>query len=198
LTTQAIIRQQARRKRARLTDAEKAEASRQAIHHLKRSAIFHRSQTVACYLPTNNELDCTEIIDAIWAMKKSCFLPVLAPTGGNHLWFAPFGPNTVLMSNRYGIFQPATRHRACVNLRAIDLVLMPLVAFDREGNRIGMGGGYYDRTFAFLQPRKHWRKPRLFGMAYACQQVETIPGNPWDVPLDGIVTEIGIQIPGKS
>jgi 5-formyltetrahydrofolate cyclo-ligase len=198
VTTQAIIRQQVRRKRARLTAEEKVHAARWAIHHLKRNAAFRRSRTVACYLPANNEIDCTELIDAIWAMNKSCYLPVLAPTGGNHLWFASFDPDTVLISNRYGIFEPQTRHRACINPRAIDLILMPLVAFDPNGNRIGMGGGYYDRTLAFLLSRNHWRKPRLFGMAYACQQVDSIPDNPWDVPMDGIVTENGIQFPGKS
>ena len=66
---------------------------------------------------------------------------------------------------------------------------MPLVGFDQQGYRLGMGGGYYDATLAFMQHRRLWRKPRLVGVAYECQRVETLPHDPWDMPLDAVLTE---------
>jgi 5-formyltetrahydrofolate cyclo-ligase len=71
----------------------------------------------------------------------------------------------------------------------LDLILTPLVAFDDQGNRLGMGGGFYDRTLAYLGRRKHWKKPRLIGTAHAFQQVARLPHESWDVPLHGVVTE---------
>jgi 5-formyltetrahydrofolate cyclo-ligase len=78
-----------------------------------------------------------------------------------------------------------------VHSRVLDVILMPLVAFDGQGNRLGMGAGYYDRTLAFLRHRRHWRKPRIIGLAYEFQRMPALPAEPWDVPLDGIITEAG-------
>ena len=68
-------------------------------------------------------------------------------------------------------------------------LLVPLVAFDARGNRLGMGGGYYDRTLAYLRDRSHWRRPRIFGLAHALQRVDALPKNAWDIPVDGVITE---------
>jgi 5-formyltetrahydrofolate cyclo-ligase len=68
-------------------------------------------------------------------------------------------------------------------------MLLPLVAFDKNGNRIGMGGGFYDHTLAYLNIRKVWRKPKLIGLAHELQKVKQLQSNPWDIPLDGVVTE---------
>ena len=73
-------------------------------------------------------------------------------------------------------------------------MLVPLVGFDGAGNRLGMGAGYYDRTFAFRHARRHWRGPRLIGVAYDCQEVDAIDDRAWDVPLDGVVTESGVRM----
>jgi 5-formyltetrahydrofolate cyclo-ligase len=73
-------------------------------------------------------------------------------------------------------------------------VLAPLVAFDRSGNRLGMGGGYYDRSFAYLRHRVHWRRPRLIGYAYGFQEVQALERAHWDVPLSGVVTELGLRL----
>ena len=69
---------------------------------------------------------------------------------------------------------------------------MPLVGFDHQGYRLGMGGGYYDATLAYMRHRRSWRKPRLVGIAYECQRVEKLPHDPWDMPLDAVVTEDGV------
>jgi 5-formyltetrahydrofolate cyclo-ligase len=74
----------------------------------------------------------------------------------------------------------------------LDLMLVPLVGFDGACNRIGMGGGFYDRTLAYLRRRRHWRRPRLIGIAHECQRVDRIDPRPWDIPLDAVVTEQGV------
>ena len=71
----------------------------------------------------------------------------------------------------------------------LDLILLPLVGFDLKGNRLGMGGGYYDRTLSYLRHRRFWIKPRLVGVAHECQKVDSLIARPWDIPLDAVVTE---------
>jgi 5-formyltetrahydrofolate cyclo-ligase len=105
--------------------------------------------------------------------------------------FARIGPRMVLEPNLYGISEP--RPIELIDPRALDLVLTPLVAFDDNGNRIGVGAGYYDRCFAFLRLRRHWFKPKLVGTAYGLQRIGPVDPNPWDVPLWGAVTENGFE-----
>ena len=66
---------------------------------------------------------------------------------------------------------------------------MPLVGFDEQGTRLGMGGGFYDRSFAFRRQRRHWTGPQLLGLAHGCQKVSQLPTAPWDIPLDGIASD---------
>jgi 5-formyltetrahydrofolate cyclo-ligase len=82
---------------------------------------------------------------------------------------------------------------------SLDVVVLPLVGFDRRGNRLGMGAGYYDRALRRrLDTTRHWRRPRLVGVAFACQELPAIPVSPWDVPLDLIVTEHGVIVPARD
>jgi 5-formyltetrahydrofolate cyclo-ligase len=76
-----------------------------------------------------------------------------------------------------------------IDARWLDLVLMPLVGFDADGNRLGMGAGFYDRKFAFLRHRRAWRRPLLLGIAFDAQRVERFDAALHDVPLWGVVTE---------
>lgn len=91
--------------------------------------------------------------------------------------------------NRYGIAEPVHRGLHLCSVRALHLVLLPLVGFDARCNRIGMGGGFYDRSFAFLRGRRCWRRPLLVGLAHECQRVDAIKPRPWDLPLDAVVSE---------
>jgi 5-formyltetrahydrofolate cyclo-ligase len=101
--------------------------------------------------------------------------------------FGRVGRTTRMAPNRYGIPEPLDARP--LRARQLDLLLMPLVGFDHRGYRLGMGGGYYDATLAFMQHRRLWRKPRLVGIAYECQRVEALPHDPWDMPLDAVLTE---------
>lgn len=190
LDTQRAIRKKIKELRTQLTTQEQYHASQAAARRLINSPLFLRSDAIVCYLAVQNELDTAPIIREIWRRKKRCYLPVLAPTPHYHrLWFALFTPDTPLKKNRFGIFEPVVSARQRYRLSALDLVITPLVAFDATCHRIGMGGGFYDRTFAFLARRTHWRQPRLVGYAYELQKIDTLPVNPWDIPLTSIITD---------
>jgi 5-formyltetrahydrofolate cyclo-ligase len=122
-------------------------------------------------------------------MGKQVYLPILAGNPQEHLVFAPYRSDTKLKPNRFGIPEPQIGNEELLTPQYLDLVLTPLVAFDASGTRLGMGGGFYDRTFAFLNHPGHFSKPRLFGLAYELQRVDHLPRQPWDVPLQGIITE---------
>ena len=99
------------------------------------------------------------------------------------------------MANEFGIPEPLLRSRRVTAITRLDLVLTPLVGFDEQGNRLGMGGGFYDRSFAYLRQRQRWRKPHLLGVAFELQNCEQgLPHQQWDVPLDGVVTESGVRM----
>ena len=138
------------------------------------------------YLPVGGELDCTPLAIQAWARGRKVFLPVIS---GRRLRFAPFNPDAELRPNRFGIPEPAAHARQLRSARHLDVIVLPLVAFDQRGNRLGMGGGYYDRTLAFLKQRSCMRRPYLVSVAFEIQKLEVVPVEEWDVHLDAIVTE---------
>ena len=169
--------------------ARRAALAVQLARMLASSPVFKRSQRVATYLPNDGEMDLRPLIRRAWSLGKHCYLPVL---NRHRLWFLPYQPDTPLVKNRFGIPEPDLSPRRRWPLQTLDLVLAPLVAFDDHGNRLGMGGGYYDQTFAYLASRSHWRRPVIVGIAYQFQRVTALPSHPWDVPLHGVATEQGL------
>ena len=151
-----------------------------------RLPVLARGRNIALYHAVGGELDCSAIIAAAWARGRHVFMPVLHKDA---LKFGRTTPATPLVANRYGIPEPAVRRRDLCNPASLDVVLCPLVGFDVSGQRLGMGGGYYDRSFAFLLRRSGWRRPCLIGLAHDCQNVPQLKGCTWDVPLDYVVTE---------
>ena len=194
MTDLRSVRQNLRLQRRTLDEYKQAHKSQRAVQQLGRNRVFRSAQHVACYLPNDGELDITPLIDQAWAMGKTVYLPVLSSLHHNHLHFLPYKPDDELVRNRFGIPEPVIRSRRMVNLKRLDLVLMPLVGFDSRGNRLGMGGGFYDRSFAFLRRRQCWFKPSLLGVAYDFQKVKTLKSNAWDVPLNGVATESGVRL----
>ncbi len=183
------IRKQIRLRRQQLSATAQQRASQAIINNLANSQLFRNSQRIAGFLSNDSEPDLTPLMQRAWQQKKQWHLPVIGLPNVNHLWFAPYKENDPLVHNRFGIGEPDTPLHETTRSYGLDLVLMPLVAFDTNGNRLGMGKGYYDRTLKFLRLRKHWRKPRLVGIAYELQKFEQLPFQPWDIPLDAIVTE---------
>lgn len=188
------IRNQIRQQRSELTRAQQLNASVLLTTQLATSSLFKNSQRIAFYLPNDSEMDVTPLISLAWTYRKQCYLPVLGLRNSRKLWFTPYRPDTLLINNRFGIPEPQHKNSARLfKAQSLDLILMPLVAFDNKGHRLGMGGGFYDRTLQFLLQRQQWSKPRLIGTAYAFQEVPQLDNEPWDVPLHGIATENGLQ-----
>jgi len=185
------LRQSIRDLRRSIAPAEAGNCALQLARFARRDRLILNSQRIAAYLAADGEMDPAPLIECLWSLGKTIYLPVLVPFARNRLWFARFEPDARLETNRYGIPEP--QQRELIKPGALDLVLTPLVAYDHAGHRIGMGGGFYDRSFAFLHGRQHWRKPALLGIAYAFQQQPAITPNSWDVPLDGIATEAGLH-----
>jgi len=194
VTDLSTLRQQLRSTRRLLGQEKQALLSQAAVQQLARHRAFLAAKHIACYLPNDGELDLTYLISQAWTMGKSVYLPVLSLDHRNHLHFLSYQPEDRLVTNRFGIPEPVMRPHNMIDIKRLDLVLMPLVGFDSTGNRLGMGGGFYDRSFAFLRRRQHWRKPKLIGAAYDCQEVKLLSRNPWDVPLSGIMTESGVRL----
>lgn len=189
MTTRPQLRQAIRQRRQALTAAEADAGAMRLARHLVGSRLLHNHHRVAAYLAADGEIDPLPLMQHLWALGKKVCLPVLEPHSYNRLWFVQFEPGDHLVTNRYGILEPVRRHRHLIKPCAIDLVFTPLVAFDTAGNRLGMGGGYYDRSFEFLRRRMHWHKPRLVGLAYDFQKQDVIKHEPWDIPLHAIATD---------
>ncbi len=153
------------------------------------STLFRNSKKIALYLETDGEIAISQLLPLIHSNKKRTYLPVLRPIPPNRLWFSEYRVSDKLIRNKYHIREPNIRQRKPIHPHGLDLVLVPLVAFDCNCNRIGMGGGFYDRTFAYLKTRNTWSKPKLIGVAHELQRVTQIQTNFWDIPLDGVVTE---------
>jgi 5-formyltetrahydrofolate cyclo-ligase len=188
-TSKTELRQSMRVKRRTLTPAEQVLAARKLAARVVATRLFRVSRRIACYLPNDGEIDPSDIIERIWRMKKLAFLPVLSHISTDRLWFAQVEPGMELVANRYGIAEPHVPRHALIRAHELDLVLLPLVAFDSHGHRLGMGGGFYDRSLAFLRHRQHLAKPHLLGLAHDFQRVERCPADPWDIPLNGVVSD---------
>ncbi|MGX2042006.1 5-formyltetrahydrofolate cyclo-ligase [Methylocaldum sp. MU1018] len=185
----ADIRRQSRNRRQNLSPALAREKSLRIAERCTAMPILGLSQRIGAYLGNDGEVETQAIIESLWACGKACYLPILRSSPGRSLWFGRYAPGTVLIPNRFRIPEPSIGDDTVDEPWALDLVLVPLVAFDLCGNRIGMGGGYYDRTFAYLKDGSKPRSPILIGLAFECQKWDRIPAEAWDVPLDGVITE---------
>lgn len=185
----ADIRKYVRQHRRGLTNQQQTTAARALCQQALRWRRFLNSQRIAFYLPNDGELDLRPLMKIARGMGKRCYLPVISNTTHNRLWFAPYEAGQALKPNCFNIPEPASGKFSGLPAQHLDLILMPLVAFDVKGNRLGMGGGFYDRTLAYLRQRNHWQRPYLAGVAYEFQRVDTLPAQDWDVPLNAVITE---------
>ena len=188
-----MTRQDLRRKlqqiRRNLTAEQQSEAACLVADKLEQrlSNLEPRQTTVAVYKSFSGELPTSAIIQKLWQLGFNTVLPVLHPFAKGHLLFLHYGPDTPMTTNKYGIAEPELNAQYVVPLSNIQILLMPLVGFDSQGNRLGMGGGYYDRTLAQWH---NGNRPNLspIGLSYNEQQVEKIPVESWDIPLPEIIT----------
>ena len=141
---------------------------------------------MALYISVDGEIDTHGVIEWCLAKGKKVALPVIHPFSKGQLLFLKYDKNTVMNPNRYNIPEPELNVQNVVPLNHIDIIFTPLVAFDNQGNRLGMGGGYYDRTLQFYHQGKNGPYP--IGLALDIQEVENLPTDTWDVPLPEIIT----------
>lgn len=174
-----------RAQRRALSAAEQAQASAALDTVVAALPAFRRARRIGLYLAHGGEIDPAPLRRRAQRLGKRCFLPVLHPLGHNRLYFVAWREGEPLARNRFGIPEPLLRQP--IPAWSLDLILVPLVAFDAIGNRLGQGAGFYDRTLAFR--RRGRRHPRLIGLAHTFQQVPKLAAAPWDVPLDGIATD---------
>ena len=183
------LRKRLREQRRSLSAHERKRFSEQLAKNFAKTKLFRNSKHIAFYLANDGELDLLPLMQIAWRMKKHCYLPILSPPFQQHmLYFARYQKGDPLSLNQFAIAEPRVSPRHWRTGRRLNLVLTPLVAFDARGNRLGMGGGYYDRTFAYLRHQHRWRRPRLAGIAYDFQQVDRLESSSWDVPLSTIAT----------
>lgn len=188
IPSRANLRSLLRDKRQSLTLQQQQEAAERLAVNLLGHPDLRRARHVAVYLPNDSEIDPSVYVSLARLRGIQFYLPVLHPVHAGRLVFSPFTDQTPLAPNRFGIPEPAFSHGLKRPPWALDSVLLPLVGFDEAGNRLGMGGGFYDRTFAFTRHRPRLA-PKLIGLAHECQKVMRLPTENWDVPLHGIVTD---------
>lgn len=180
------LRKQIKRQRARLSTTEQQQLSKQAVQHLSRHRLFRAARNIALYLPVRGEADPCSLLKTAKPGQRF-FLPVLSLSPHCQLIFVEWNQQTRFRQNRFKIPEPLLAKRRILSPRQLDLVITPLVAFDTQGSRLGMGGGFYDRSFAAKHYLRH-SQPFLLGFAYPFQQVEHLERQTWDIPLDASCT----------
>ena len=177
------LRQQIRQTRANLTALQQRRAEDSITQQALALIEERNAQHIALYISFDGEISTEKLIKILWAQGKQVYLPVLHPFNPNHLLFLRYLPETAMLKNKFGIWEPKLNVQNVLPLDELDILFTPLVAFDKQGNRLGMGGGFYDRTL------QHWQKSSFIpvGLAHQCQQVEQLPTEAWDVPLHQIL-----------
>ncbi|MGX2967326.1 5-formyltetrahydrofolate cyclo-ligase [Ursidibacter sp. B-7004-1] len=175
------LRKEMRAKRQALTLNEQRFAAQNIIPKSLELIEHHSAQHLAFYLPFNGEISPLPLIEKLRLIGKKIYLPVLHPFSSHQLLFLRFDDKADLSSNRFGILEPKLDVRKVLPISELEMIFVPLVACDTQGNRLGMGGGFYDRT---LSQAKHLIS---VGLAHQCQQLKYLPLESWDEPLDYIV-----------
>ena len=190
------LRQQLSERRRALPPPARMAAAQGLRRSLEQLPEYLTDTRVAGYWANAGELPLNLAIAPLRSRGQAFLLPLLAK--GKELHFAPWKDGDAIAPNRYGIPEPVTPREWFAPFQ-LDLVLVPLLAFDRRGQRLGQGGGYYDRSFAFLGMQPRPTRPLLVGIAYAFQQVEHLSPEAWDVALDYVATDAGlIRCHGES
>jgi 5-formyltetrahydrofolate cyclo-ligase len=181
------LRARLRAQRAALGASERIAAANALISTLEQLPEFLVDTHVAGYWAVNGELPLNIALGHLHARAQNYYLPVLVD--GKLLKFAQWRPGISVRTNRYGIPEPQCEPSAQLSAAQVDLVLVPLLGFDRRGNRLGAGAGYYDRSFAFLRDNARPAQPLLVGIGYHFQEVPELQPESWDVPLDFVATD---------
>lgn len=190
------LRELYRTARKRLSEKEQAAAAAALSCSVTAQNFYQSATKIAFYLAVDGEIDPQPLLSQALAEGKTCFLPVVNQRDEQLLSFAPYDSATELVENQWGIAEPPAPATE-ISATGFDLVLVPLVAFDRECYRLGMGKGFYDRTFSFKIFNRS-SQPLLIGLAHECQLADGLPSEGWDVRLDAVVTAEKIYRPDTA
>lgn len=182
----SAIRRQVRQARQSLSPLQQQQNAAALVEQSHLITELNAAQHIALYLSNDGELDTAPLLAHLQKQGKTLYLPVLHPFCAGYLLFQRYDANTLMTVNKFGIAEPKPDVSAIILPAQLDIIFMPLVAFDSQGHRLGMGGGFYDRTLASLP--QDGQKPLLIGLAHPCQQVDAVPAEAWDVPLPVVLT----------
>lgn len=182
----ATLRRDLRKKRSSISPEDAREAALAAACHLVGSVWLRRAQHIAVYLNYGSELGTAPLIDVLLREGKNVYVPRIGTE--RRMRFVELKADTPLRLNMLDIKEPAGRLRSR-RVKQFDVIVVPLLGFDSTGQRLGNGGGYYDRALAAPRP---FRKPLLVGYGYEIQRTAAIPSEPWDIRLNAVATEVGL------
>ncbi len=179
------LRRELRARRRAIQGTERSRKARELAARVDALRLLRPGRRVGLYFSTDEEIDTAPLMEL--AKQRGCRIALPRVTSIRHDRMRFFDFDGRLARGAYGILEPVgTMARAA---RELDVIFMPLVGFDAEGHRMGMGRGFYDRHLAFRRHLLYSRRPLLVGLAYGIQQVPSLPDQPHDIPLDAIVTE---------
>ena len=185
------LRREMRNLRRELDAVQRQSAAAGLLRNLMTLDAFTAADSVALYLVNDGEIDPIDVMHWCWNNGRRTYVPIVIQQQGNSLVFAPVSSDSEFRENRFGIPEPVVDQSEIIRAAELDLVLLPLVAFDASGNRIGMGGGFYDRTFEFVRDQGAL-VPTMIGIAHELQRVPQIESESWDIPLSTVVTDSGV------
>ncbi len=183
-----VLRASMRDLRRQLSLEEQDSTAKTVTETALLQSCFTLGNDIAIYMSADGEVDTGILLETLTDLGKRCYLPVLLKATTT-LEFRQYLPGHPLIRNSFGLLEPDT-NATTIAPESLSTVFMPLVAFDEKGNRLGMGKGYYDRTFAFKMDQTDGAatSPVLIGLAHECQRVESLEAASWDVPLKGVIT----------
>ena len=193
--TRDTLRSSLREKRQELSPGQQKTAAASLFDILENQDFFRVAQRIAFYQVADGEIDPRMLLDLALSEGKSCFLPIIQQDNPEFVSFAPYDANTELVPNKWGIAEPSTSE--VISPTNFDVVFVPLVGFSKDCFRLGMGKGFYDRTFSFKIFNRP-SSPMLVGLAHESQLVDSFPVESWDVRLDSVATERHIYRPDTT
>ncbi|WP_373095362.1 5-formyltetrahydrofolate cyclo-ligase [Zhongshania sp.] len=193
------LRQRLRERRRLISPSQQHLAAQQLMLRIIKLSAYRRAGHIAAYMASDGEISPEYLLRHASLQRKTCYLPRIDVTkpSRKRMGFQRYHPRQALRANRYGIGEPAGLRHCARAPKHLDIVLVPLAGFDKEGKRLGMGGGFYDRCFAFKKHRPQ-QKPLLIGIAHHCQEVSALPVDEWDIGLDMIITDRAVIHPRRG
>lgn len=187
------LRKHFRHARQSLSTKQQALAEKHLSLQIQHKTLFKNARNIAFYMANDGEISLQAIFNIARKNQKKCYLPCIEKTNIQPEMLFRKVPKKInydknFVRNIYGITQPEKKQHK-ISEKKLDIIFLPLVAFDKNGNRLGMGGGFYDRSLAFKRFSKKKSKPYLIGCAHSIQKSYQLLSDPWDIPLDAILTE---------